>query len=239
MREELGEVLSIKQLVYNNLKSRIISGELKPGRRLLEAELSEELNISRAPIREAFNMLERDGFTKIIPRKGAIVSEITEEDVFSIWEFRLLIEPYVAKATMHKMTDQELKKMEDKIKYVQEHPEDFEAYMESDLEIHDLLTRHLDNQFMLSTLENIKAHSLRIRWEDEYSDEGGRMAEISQAVNKEHMDIVQALMKREEDAVYQAVRIHVLNSTNRIMKACNMEFTEEQKQRTLFFENMK
>ena len=168
MKDDLGEVLSIKQLVYNRLKARIISGELKPGSRLLEAELAEQMNISRAPIREAFNMLEKDGFTKIIPRRGAIVSEITEEDIFAIWEFRLLLEPYSAQKTYKMMTDEELNKMKAKIDYVKEHPEDFDAYMSSDLEVHDLLCKYLDNPFMMATLENVKAHSLRIRWEDEY-----------------------------------------------------------------------
>ena len=72
---------SLKQLVYDNLKERIINGELKPGTRLREEDLSTEMNISRAPIREALNMLERDGFTMIVPRKGAIVAEVMKEDI--------------------------------------------------------------------------------------------------------------------------------------------------------------
>ena len=64
-----GSSPSLKQLVYDNLKERIIQGELKPGTRLREEDLSTDMNISRAPIREALNMLERDGFTTIVPRK--------------------------------------------------------------------------------------------------------------------------------------------------------------------------
>ena len=236
MKDDLGEVLSIKQLVYNRLKARIISGELKPGSRLLEAELAEQMNISRAPIREAFNMLEKDGFTKIIPRRGAIVAEITEEDIFAIWEFRLLLEPYSAQKTYKMMTDEELNKMKAKIDYVKEHPEDFDAYMSSDLEVHDLLCKYLDNPFMMATLENVKAHSLRIRWEDEYSDEGHRLPETSVAVNSEHHAIIDALMLRDEKQIKHAVLNHVLNSTHRIMKACNMELTDEQKARIAYFE---
>ena len=53
---DIGKIPSLKRLVYDNLKERIISGELKPGTRLREEDLSVEMNISRAPIREAFNM---------------------------------------------------------------------------------------------------------------------------------------------------------------------------------------
>lgn len=91
---------SLKQLVYDNLKERIISGELKPGMRLREEDLSSEMNISRAPIREALNMLERDGFTTIMPRKGAIVAEVRKEDIRYIWEMRALLEPYAAKQSV-------------------------------------------------------------------------------------------------------------------------------------------
>ena len=88
---------SLKQLVYEKLQQMIIRGELKPGERLTEEDLSQAMNISRAPIREALNMLERDGFTKIIPRKGAIVAEVSVKDSLDIWKCRLALEPFAAK----------------------------------------------------------------------------------------------------------------------------------------------
>ena len=84
---DIGKIPSLKRLVYDNLKERIISGELKPGTRLREEDLSVEMNISRAPIREAFNMLERDGFTVIVPRKGAVVAEATEEEMRKLYGY--------------------------------------------------------------------------------------------------------------------------------------------------------
>lgn len=66
----LGAQPSLKQLAYETLQRQIINGQLQPGSRLTEEELSRSMSISRAPIREALNMLERDGFTKIIPRRG-------------------------------------------------------------------------------------------------------------------------------------------------------------------------
>ena len=85
--EDLGNYLSLKDRVYQNIKYQIIIGTLKPGTRLPEEELSKIMNISRAPIREAFNRLEKEGFVTIIPRKGAAVSKITArsiEDILSL-----------------------------------------------------------------------------------------------------------------------------------------------------------
>ena len=109
---EIGNIPSLKKLVYDNLKERIISGELKPGTRLREEDLSEEMNISRAPIREAFNMLERDGFTVIVPRKGAIVAEATKEERDYIWEMRGILEPYAAVKSMPLISEEEINKVE-------------------------------------------------------------------------------------------------------------------------------
>ena len=92
------------------MKERIINGELKPGTRLREEDLSTEMNISRAPIREALNMLERDGFTMIVPRKGAIVAEVMKEDIKYIWEMRALLEPYAAKESVKSIPPERLQR---------------------------------------------------------------------------------------------------------------------------------
>lgn len=87
--QNLGSNPSLKQLVYDNLRDLIIQGKLEPGAKLVEDELAQSMNISRAPVREALNMLERDGFTKIIPRKGAVVTEVNRKDAADIWKCRL------------------------------------------------------------------------------------------------------------------------------------------------------
>ena len=102
--EALGPNLSLKEMVYENLRNQIITGKLAPGMRLPEEELSRAMNISRAPIREALNMLHRDGFATIIPRRGAIVSLITPEDIRDNWEMRELL---AAKANVDRLMKME------------------------------------------------------------------------------------------------------------------------------------
>ena len=220
MIDDLSYAPSLKQLVYTNLRAKIINGELKPGARLLEEELSKSMNISRGPIREAFNMLERDGFVRIIPRHGAVVSEITAEDVQAIWEMRLLLEPYAARQTLHLIPKEEIDELERKLTSVGENPNDFEEYLNSDLELHDLLYKYLENHLMRTTLENIRARSLRIRCEYEYSEDGVLIPDIMQFDKDEHQRIVQAMQSGNEQLVFQAVYDHIAESTKRIMKCC-------------------
>ena len=209
---------SSKQLVYDNLKERIISGELKPGMRLREEDLSSEMNISRAPIREALNMLERDGFTTIVPRKGAIVAEVRKEDIRYIWEMRALLEPYAAKQSVASIPGKKIEEVKAHLLLVQQHPEDMADYAASDLEVHEMLVDYLENRFLKSTLQNMKAHSLRLRWAAEYDNEDTQES-IVQDATREHLEIVAALETRDPDSVYDTVKMHVENSKNRLISA--------------------
>ncbi|MCD2492554.1 GntR family transcriptional regulator [Lacrimispora sp. NSJ-141] len=215
---DFGSNPSLKQLVYNNLKERIINGDLRPGTRLREEDLSAEMNISRAPIREALNMLERDGFTTIVPRKGAIVAEVMKEDILYIWEMRALLEPYAAKVSTADIPEEKIAETKRFLFRVMDHPGDLAQYVNSDLEVHEMMVDYLSNRFLKSILQNMKAHSLRLRWAAEYDNEETQESIVEDAT-REHLDIIYAFEKRDEDLVYRAVQKHVENSAERLLGA--------------------
>ncbi len=64
------------------LSDRIVHLELKPGSRIVEAKLAEELGVSRSPVREALRMLADNGLVELLPRRGARVTEMTPESIF-------------------------------------------------------------------------------------------------------------------------------------------------------------
>lgn len=74
----------LAQQIAEYLGSRIIHMELKPGERLLEAKLAEEMGVSRAPLREALRILEMNGLVEFVPRRGARVSEMTEKSILAL-----------------------------------------------------------------------------------------------------------------------------------------------------------
>ena len=75
------EYLPLRDVVFNTIKDGILTGRLKPGERLLENQLAEELGVSRTPIREALRMLEIENLVDLIPRKGAQVRKMSEKDI--------------------------------------------------------------------------------------------------------------------------------------------------------------
>lgn len=214
---DLGKTPSLKQLVYNNLRSRIISGELSPGCRLLESDLSKEMDISRAPVREALNMLERDGLATMIPRRGAIVTVFTKEDVEYIWNTRILLEPTAGKMATQRVSEEDLNRVEELLMRVQANPDDMSLYTDSDLELHDLLYCNIDNHYIRDFLLNLKAHSLCVRWTGERQMHNAPIAAhpVVLKATQEHLEILNALRSRDGDAVFRAVEKHLKDSMKR------------------------
>ena len=83
---------------YQELKNRIISGQMPPLSDVSEEQLQKELGVSRTPIREAIQKLEKEHFVMIYPRRGTLVSDMTLDLIYSIYEVRLLNEPFIARS---------------------------------------------------------------------------------------------------------------------------------------------
>jgi len=89
--------LSLATKIYLELRERIIQGSIKPGERIRERELAEELEVSRIPLREALPRLEAEGFIRTVPRRGAVVTELSLRDVEELFEVRASLEVLAAR----------------------------------------------------------------------------------------------------------------------------------------------
>jgi DNA-binding GntR family transcriptional regulator len=88
---------SLSRKIYHELRTRIIRGDYAPGTRLRERELAEEFAVSRIPLREALPQLEADGFIETLPRRGAIVTQLTMRDVYELFDVRLGVEVFATR----------------------------------------------------------------------------------------------------------------------------------------------
>ncbi len=86
------EAPSLVVLAADAIRKKILAGELEPGERLIEERLTEELAISRPPLREALRVLETEGLVSTRPRRGAFVATLTQEDVYEILTLRSTFE---------------------------------------------------------------------------------------------------------------------------------------------------
>ncbi len=225
--QDLSTSQTLKDKVYLNLRELIISGKIKPGTRLPEEELSKQMNISRAPIREALNMLEREGFTTIIPRRGAIVTEVTSDLVRDIWEMRAILEPYAAKASVHRIPEVEIDRIGALVQKTMEQPDDLDLYVKCDLGLHELFYKYVGNHYLKEYIITTASHSLRVRYFVEYSDSFSSHA--VKDVYQEHTAIIGALKARDANALYNLVLHHVTNSLTRCEQALSGDENNKKK----------
>ena len=83
-----GPAPSNVDLALEAVREAIVGGRLRPGERIKEVPLAAELGFSRAPVRDAFRLLERDGLVELVPNRGAIVPELRAVDVLEVYALR-------------------------------------------------------------------------------------------------------------------------------------------------------
>lgn len=215
--EDLGNYLSLKDRVYQNIKFQIIRGVLKPGTRLPEEELSKAMNISRAPIREAFNRLEKEGFVSIIPRKGAAVSKVTAQAIEDIFEIRKSLESLAVKKSIGKISIEELEKVGDGFKKFINKPTNAEnciQYLALDKKFHDLLSQNCGNKKLIDLLANLQE---QIHWLRNIS-----LKRITFAGSVgEHLAIIEALQKNDEKLILKTLLQHLERAKRSSLKEIN------------------
>ena len=203
--ENLGNYLSLKDRVYQNIKFQIMKGTLKPGTRLLEKELSKAMNISRAPIREAFNRLEKEGFITIIPRKGAAVSNITTQMIEDIFEIRESLESLAVKKSIGKISIEKLEKVGDSFRKFIDKPTNAEnciQYLALDKKFHDFLSQNCGNKKLIELLANLQE---QIHWLRNISL---KRITFTGSV-REHLAIIKALKNNDEKLITKALLQHL------------------------------
>lgn len=97
---------------YDVVRGRIMSGHYPPGAHLTESALSDELNVSRTPVRAALRRLSADGFVTVVPHRGAFVAEWTRSDIDEVYELRAVLESRAAGLAAQRRTDADVAALE-------------------------------------------------------------------------------------------------------------------------------
>lgn len=182
---------SVKGQVYKALKADILGGTFDMGERLNESQLTARYSVSRAPLREALTMLQRDGLLEVVPRVGYVTSRITPQDVMDIFELRILVEAATVQKAATRITEPVLDRLEQLCSEYQ--PGDRKSYrrhMDDNLEFHRIIAEAADNRRMVGVLTQLMEHMLRLlilRLDRSTGDD----------VVREHLEIVAALRQRD------------------------------------------
>lgn len=104
---------SVAQLAYETIRRSIIQGRIKPGTRLVESSLAEQLGVSRMPVREALRQLSEQGYVSIVPRRGAVVTSLSEKDALELYDIRGALEQLAARLAAERRTAEDIARLED------------------------------------------------------------------------------------------------------------------------------
>ena len=139
----------------DELRRRILEGELAEGFQLRQDALAAEFGISRIPLREAFVQLESEGLVQILPHKGAIVSELSLADIEELFELRALLEPMLLQKSVPQLTPEDFAELD---RILAEYSEELHAnsparWGELNTQLHQLLMSRA-NQPKTSSIVN-------------------------------------------------------------------------------------
>lgn len=180
--------LTLRERIVDFIKDSVVSGRLKPGERVPEQEIAENLGISRTPIREAFRQLESEGFISVTPRKGAVVSPITDKDVNEFYAIKSLLEGFAAKTACTKLTQKDIKRLESLNSQMGRCAEksDVKGFFKLDYQFHDIFLKACGNEKLCAMVYQLVQQFERFRITA--LSVPGRMTDSV----KQHRDIIEA-----------------------------------------------
>ncbi|MDN5304167.1 MAG: hypothetical protein PWP46_1049 [Fusobacteriaceae bacterium] len=197
---------NLKEKAYEIIKNKIIMIEFKPGEYLEEKVLSELLGISRTPIREALNVLENEGWIESFPRKGIFVTRIDEEKIDEIYEVRKNFDPLILKMAAKNLSPLKLNLFKQKFEnYEKMHEDEFLKY---DADFHSYVHSAVKNKYVLKMMKNVYEHNRRIRRLGVQKVPHQRIVDS----NKEHLEMIDLILKGEIDKAADLLREHIENS---------------------------
>lgn len=195
----------LKELVYLELKHKILTGEIASQTRLMEIDLAEKMNVSRTPIREAIKRLADDGLVKVEPRRGAYVANISIKDMLDVFEVREDMEGFTAYLATQRITDEqkeELRKIAEAYEEATRN-NDKETVIVLDEAFHNFIVGCCNNETLKELVQYVQELSLRFRYlyYEEFS--------LYEATAEQHNRILAAITAGDADLARKEADTHV------------------------------
>ena len=194
--EQQTKGLSLKQTVYNQLFSDILSGSYLPETVITEKELVERFGISKSPIREALIELCNEKILRSIPRYGYEVLKITERDIREAKEARLILESGALSANFDKITEEDIERLRELLEVDSNEEMDIIKHWQKNSNFHLELMRLYGNQFLTQMLET--SLNFMTRAYVQYQFNKYRQTKF-QGKSMKHRELLDAIKNGEKD----------------------------------------
>ncbi|MCK9253427.1 MAG: GntR family transcriptional regulator [Clostridiales bacterium] len=193
--------------VYHQLRDWILQGHYQNGMALTEARVSQELGVSRTPVREAFSQLELDGLVVSSPNRSVIVQRFTDQDILDLYEVRSRMESLASARAALNMTDSQRAELEHifeaEVALTRDKPDNLSGLQDLDAAFHDQVFAGSGSKILHKILAPINIQTREARLVS-LSGSGRCHGQL-----EEHAAIVDAIRKRDSRLAEQAMRRHI------------------------------
>ncbi len=204
--------------VTDTLRKAIIEGHFRPGEKVNQDLIAQELDVSRTPVREALKVLESEDFVEIRPHRGAFIALVTQDDIFKTYQVRTLIEAEIVRLVTPVIPDSVLDELEEYFNQLHGHrtPEERAQHIDADIHFHDTVAKYATNELLREILESLNNRVMRVRRFGQLQSEYHLVKS-----HQEHCAILKAIQQRNSERAAELMKIHLQRSAERIHRAVN------------------
>jgi DNA-binding GntR family transcriptional regulator len=210
---ELPRRVELWENVLAALRTAILRGELPPGTRLVEAELSDKLGVSRGPVREALSRLEQEGLVEGLPRRGTVVVGLSDQDISEVYGMRIVLEGYAARLAAENATDDEVDVLQARVDEMKDLIErgQTQELGDRDIEFHRHIIQTTRNRRLMASWEPLAgtARTMLIITEGIYQDQSKAVAQ--------HQKVVEAIRRRSPDEAEKIMQGHMADGEKTLL----------------------
>jgi len=190
------EFLTLKDHVYNYIAEQINRGDLVPGEKVNENSISDKLNISRTPVREALIQLASEGLLENVPRKGFVIKHLDIEEAKETYLIIGVMDGLAASMACHNVTEQDIKDMEFYISSMDLAIEsgNYSMYYKLQEDFHNIYMAECPNKSLVNLLIQLKKKFLKKIYEPDIKDD---IKQVLHVTNNEHRDIVRLIKEKD------------------------------------------
>ena len=211
---------TISEIAFNEIRQAILSGRFRPGERINQKQLTEELGISIIPLREAFRQLQAEGFISIIPHRGAYVNELSLQEIEDVYLIRIELEGLAAQLASKRLTQRDVKTMKSLFARMKSATErnDFRPLFDLNRKFHFTVYQACRRPLLLELLNDLWDRSTRYRTMQTHD------AQRVKEELGEHRDILEACLQQNREGLPEAIRFNVQRSLERSLS--NMDLSD-------------
>lgn len=203
----------LSKKVYFILKKEIIKGSFKPGDKVLEGRIAEQMGISRTPVREAIRELAAEGFVTLSPNQGVVVRSVSAESIREVLQIHSVLEGLAARLSCEVINEEDLKELENYVNKMEKltNKKDLSTYSEVDLRFHELIVNICRNKRLMQMRKNISDQAQR------YRISSLRIPRRLKESLKEHRKILEAFKTKDPKKADSMSQKHIQNALKNIL----------------------